>query len=257
MNGKFGPIETIDTDDSRLLMLNHQCQGGSFLKPSARIVTDINGPGPIASSSYMSGWLLAGITSPKDSGIMIGLGSGAGIVQLLYNFKDIDIICIEIDPVMIEVAFPLLEYYQDRGRLSIVCADASDYLKQHDDHYAFGCADAYTGQQSLVAEYMELLADKCDNIYVNCIDRLGGKSMMAVCNVLAKANKPVKLVMKSLPPKLFARTQFNSLANWILSTSKPSDEALDTFQPFADLDSPSADYAVDCWQSMLSHSIDV
>jgi hypothetical protein len=235
--GMFGPIQVRDTFISRQVVLNGQVQGGAFLEPPAKFVDDElpdDAPGPVAEAAYALGWLLAGVHNQTRSGIMIGLGSGAGAIQMLYNFPGIDLTIVEIDPVMVQMAinaFPLLEWYMNKGQLNIVVEDATTYLKEHFDKWDFGCADGYTGGNCLVEDYMPLLCDRCDHVYVNAIDSLGGKSLRGTLKILEECDQPVTDLFKATsltsPNAIFA-----ARSNWIVTSQAIDWQKAEEFVPF-------------------------
>ncbi len=209
--GMFGPIEVADVSFSgagmaRCVALNGQVQGGALLEPPAvdvdpRLPADA--PGPCAESPYTLGWLLAGLEKSNGSGLMVGLGSGAGAVQLIHNFPQIDLTVVEIDPVMVQVAldtYPLIEFYMDRGRLQIEIGDARDYLAGRYEVWDYGFADGYTGDPDLVTDYLPLLCDRADRIFLNVIDRWAGPMMTHVARTLRSKNKPIRQIFRALPP---------------------------------------------------------
>jgi hypothetical protein len=257
--GMFGPIHVVKRDEVQALLLNSQVQGSAFLEPSAKIVDPrLDGPGPVASSPYTYGWLLAGVEQPYGSGVMIGLGSGVGAIQLLYNFPQFDLTVVEIDPVMAEVAlrnFPLLEHYLDQGRLNIVIADANEYLRTA-DHFQIGFADGYDGGASfqLVTSYLSKLCVKCDDVIINVIDDPLARHMAAVAEVCAEGGHPIQYAMKAVPPEV---TQALPKANYILTSQALTLRNVDAFIPFANLTDPAAEYGRACWNSMIGSSLQV
>jgi hypothetical protein len=260
--GQFGPIELRDTLTTREILLNGQCQGGALLTPSARCVDDElpdDAPGPVAASSYAMGWLHAGVHNRNGSGIMIGLGSGAGAVQLLQNFPQIDLTVIEVDPVMVTVAlagFPLLHWYMNQGRLNIVVADATKYLESRYDVWDFACADAYTGSNELVPDYIPLLCDRADNIYFNVIDTLDGPLLEGLQDYLArKRMEPVAGLFKAMPWDRYDNYPFGARSNWILTTQPTDWATAGHFLPFADIRDPNVATAQRTWDAFLAHGV--
>lgn len=256
--GMFGPVEVRDNLEARELLLNGQVQGGSYLTPSARQVDDeLPGmaPGPVASSAYPLGWLLAGLANNPGSGLMIGLGSGAGVTQLLYNFPQIDLTVVEIDPVIASLAlkgFPLLDWYINRGQLNIVLADADTWLSGRSDVWDFACADAYTGGQHLVADYLPKLCDRADNIYLNCIDHLGGPSMREITRVLTERGKPPTEFLKAVPHQYVDRLSFTGRSNWVVTTQPIDLDQASNWLPFQDLEGREVTEVQNNWDTMLA-----
>lgn len=258
--GMFGPIQIVRRDDIQALLLNGQVQGSAFLEPSAKTVDpSLDGPGPVSGSPYTYGWLLAGIQQPYGSGLMIGLGSGIGAVQLLYNFPQLDLTVVEIDPVMAEVAlrnFPLLDHYLNLGRLNIVIADAEQYLTTA-DHFQIGLADAYDGGASfqLVTGYLAKLCQKCDDVIINVIDSPIAQHLAAVAAVCEEQGHPIQYVMRATPPEVAVNAM--PKANYILTSQALSLQDVDAFIPFANLTDAAAEYGRACWNSMVSGALQV
>ena len=261
--GAFGPVELRDSCGHRELLINGQVQGGAYFDPGAEVIwPDLpdTAPGPISTAAYANGWLLAGLDHPVSSGLMIGLGSGCGAVQLLANFPGVDLTIVEIDPVIVQTAlegFPLLGYYMDRGMLDIRVADASDFLAEGHDHWDFGLADAYTGEAELVADHLPDLIRRTDDLYLNVIDRFDGPSMRAIGECLQAADKPVREVFKSVPPGLLhVLRDFNCRSNWILTTHPVQWGKASRFQPFADLpESEELLTAQQSWDQFMSAAV--
>jgi len=252
--GMFGPIRVFDTPDRRALSCRGEVQGAAFLEPSAQFVSaDHEGPGPVSACAYALGWLLAGLCKPEGSGLMIGLGSGAGVVQLLDNFPGIDLTVIEIDPIMVEAAvtgFPLLDYFANQGRLRVVIQDAAEFTCRTTDHWDFGFADAYTGENNLVDTYLYHLSMLCDRTFLNVIDVLDGPSMQ---NAQLVMDNPPTIAIHATPR---ATPTAGQTANWILATEFPEGDAVDTFVPNAKAvyeGYASAERNVRWWSHMMSN----
>jgi hypothetical protein len=260
--GKFGDIAIYDTQGIRELCIDDQCQGSAYLNPSSNIV-DASlpfGPGPISHSPYHYGWLLAGVHYPQGSGLMIGLGSGAGAIQLLYEFPDIDLTVVEIDPAMTAEAlrgFPLLNYYQDLGRLRIVHQDALVFLMEALDRYDFGLADAYSGSTEAVSHYYDSLMGVCDAIYLNVIDKANGPSLRKAIYNIVNNDRPLTALYRPLPLELL-RHPMHALANWIIvSSSSPRVGMEEDYTPFEELVHATADKARSIYERMLAEQPEI
>lgn len=244
--GLFGPIEVRDQQGMRSLLLNGQIQGSAYLDPGADIlIPGVDGPGPVCASRYMLAWLMAACDYPDGSGVMVGLGSGAGPISLLYN-GNADLTVVEIDPEMVEAAekaFPLLEFYQNQGRLRIVVADAGDYLSNCVHQFDFGCADGYTGDNQIVDHYMPDLIDRSNTLYINCIDYMGGPSLEQQMNLLHQLGKPAtEVVALGNSP--------NDPQNIVVTTQKDLSKR-NAFRPFSDLTDRAAGTWQRDWTSLL------
>jgi len=257
--GRFGVIEVVDHGQQRILLLNGQQQGASYLRPSAAIVHEslpYGAPGPISSSIYPLGWMLGAVMNPSATASMVGLGSGSGAVQLLYNFPRVDLTIIEIDPVMVQVAldnYPLLVHYMDEGRLNIVIEDAARFYEDHFDEWDFGCADAYDGGNEILEGYLGTMCERCRHMYVNVIDRFHGPSMRSVADTLERKGRQVAEILKAAP--LHMGIPYQSRANWILTSEVPDMEKAADFTPFLDIDDVHAVDAQVNWDNLLASAL--
>jgi len=256
VKGKFGPIAVRDQGGIRKLFLNDQLQGGSFLNPSASVVdAGLSGPGPVSSSPYSYGWLLAGISNPTGSGIMIGLGSGAGATQFLYSFPEADLTVVEIDPKMVDVAcsnYPLLDYYCNTGRLAIVVQDAESYLAEEEDVWDFSLSDAYTGGKRGDISFLPGLCRRSENVYLNFIGHLGDQEMLRTLEELRTLKHAPTEVYKATYPQYVK--DFSGLSNWII-TDALVPETVETFKPFPKLSGKNVEFGRELWNLMLRSSV--
>lgn len=249
---KFGQLEVRDEGNERALYIQGQKQGGAYFRPGADAVSDQFDPGlpgPVCSSIYALGWLVAGCQNPSASTLMIGLGSGAGAIQLLHEQPYIDLTVVDIDPVVVQAAldsYPLLTYYMDLGRLNIVVSDAKEYLINSSDEWPLGLADAYDGGQTIIDSYMPLLCERCEHVYVNCIDRLGGQSMQEITDTMRRAGKNLAQLYRATPVYAYQSDR----ANWILS-SQSRGEQVDTYEPFTGLEGVSVENMRANWFGMV------
>ncbi len=223
-NGKFGPITVLDINGCRRLYIKNQQQGASALTPSSKVVSKEleEGPGPVGDSAYFNGLVLAGMNNPDDSILVIGLGSGGGIVSLLYNCPNIDVTVLEIDPAMIDIAtkyFPLLNYYIDQGRLNIINIDAKTYLSSNEEEWALSFADAYIGTNETVQDYLPALIAKSETIYLNVIDRLNGPIITNISKLMKSLDKPISY-MAMCHDANNGQINFNIPSNWILTNDE-------------------------------------
>lgn len=231
--GKFGTVTVSDGLISRSLKINSEVQGEAYHHPSLHDVMPwIEGseraPGPVSKSTYQLGWLLAGVVNPQLTGLMIGLGSGAGASSLLYNFPGADLTIIEIDPVIIECAlegFPILQEFINQGRLEIRCMDANDL--DSTDKYDVGFIDAYTGTQCLETSFLPCVSKVCKDLYLNYIGTPGDDALdeldnyVGIKSIYGATSVPVRQHIDSI------------IANWICTTDQPSTDSLAEFVPYA------------------------
>lgn len=235
--GRFGLVDVRDGEGQRGLLLGQQVQGAAFFSPGADIVDPhLAGPGPVSSSAYTLGWLAAGFHTPHARALMIGLGSGAGACQLLWQFPWLELTIIEACPVIRQVAtesFPLIGYYQAMGRLHMIMGMAEDVLSRSTDQWDLGLADAYTGEtEASELRYLDELADRCADVYLNVIDVPDGRHIAQTVDRLAAAEKPVTGLYRAVDIMRASRT-YNGHANWILTTAAQDPAKLVQWQPFA------------------------
>jgi hypothetical protein len=237
--GMFGPVWVFDRQGVRSLAIGSQVQGGSVL--------DVHGdPGPIADSLYMNGWLMAGACRPDASGLMLGLGSGAGCTALLENFPDLDLTVVEIDPVVISVAntwFPLLARHQDSGRLRVVHADAADYVQASQaqgDRWDTGFVDAYQGQNELAVHDRELQAFMAlvDNTWFNTIVVPGSPRHLAFRQLVRQNAQGLTREWDCQPGQAPGLPH-----NLVCTNAKVDDQVLDSLEPYENYDGPGVDDA--------------
>lgn len=255
MRGMFGEITLREDGVTRALLINRQVQGSLFLRPDAsEIDPELSGP-IVSASAYAHGWLLAGTQSPSGSGLMVGLGSGGGALNLLANFPDIDLTVVEIDPAVVSVAFkgfPALEQYLNKGRLNVVISDAKAYLGEHSHKFDFGLADAYTGKgQKHVVSYHALLKERCKDVYFNIIDSTDLELVKATKETFADLGMPLRWLMRALPPELLKSPAVHT-SNWIVTSSDVNWRLADDFEPFPKLEGPEIDWTRICWNALIA-----
>ncbi len=250
---QFGHLICTDQEGARRLYIGPQCQGGVYLEPPASVVSaELDGPGPIGESPYFVGWLIAGLHNPDGSYLMTGLGSGGGAVQLLYSFPNTTVTILEIDPVVIRCAceaYPLLNHYQDLGRLQIIRGDASELLDGPlaDDRWDVGLHDAFDGSYDVLEGPVERVVRQTRYRYVNCIDRLGGPSMAAQVSLL-------DLTALYKVEHLWG-LRFDEYSNWILTDQPQDRKLLDGWRPFESIDYPSAQTIRTIWASTIRNGM--
>jgi hypothetical protein len=191
--------------------------------------------------------------NPSLSGVMIGLGSGIGAIQLLANFRHMDLTVVDIDPVVVNEAikaFPLLEYYMDQGRLQIIIKDAQEYLLEANDVFDCGFLDAYTGKDNtLNTDCLDILRVRCKDIYINNIDEAKLHKTIPILKFFHDAGLPIRHMFRAVPPDL---ADFHvTICNWILTTQAVDVRALDSFVPFADINTRSAKWAISTWLGVI------
>ena len=128
--GQFGEIRVIQTSTTRLLVVNQEVEGSFWLSDGQ--------PSNVPAGDYAAGLLLAAVHFQADqrpvSGLVLGLGAGAGVIALLCNFARLKLTVIEIDQQVITIAcqyFPLLNHFIQSGRLTIICQDAVAFVDKY------------------------------------------------------------------------------------------------------------------------------
>lgn len=197
------------TADTLGLYFGHELQGSYFLHNG--VVTNVS------ANQYHCGWLIAGERHPKDEVLMIGLGSGAGIVALLTNFPEMTCTVVEPLPEVVKMAlsaFEPLRELVDSGRLQIVLNNGQDFLRTSEDYPLILC-DAYQGKDGYICEteYIELALSKGET-WLNVIGKPHQGAIQQVVDLMDVAGYPAKSAYCINP----------GLANWLISTEvfKPS-----------------------------------
>lgn len=253
--GLFGEVDVRDYRGTRQLRINGQVQGAAYLDPPC---ADGTIPGPVSSSPYVTGWLLAGALNPKGKGLMIGLGSGAGATAVLANFPGITLDTLEIDPVIIELClsnFPAVQAAVTAKRLRIICIDALKIvpLLAGDPQrypYDFIMHDAYDGKALITGNQVEFLksfAAVSKNVWINIIGVPTRDPMQTFLVDLAKAGIPMQsLFCADYTMMSPFDVHADGRRNWIVSTQKTDAASLDAFEPYSDLQglSDTGDYNV-------------
>lgn len=116
-----------------------------------QVFADENGnPSAIAVSRYLYGFIIPAWHFPKSHSLMLGLGAGIGAVMLLTLFPELSLTVVEIDPEVIRLTrthFPLVSLYEKQQRLTMVQANAHDYICQTSQKFAFALVDIFTGDE--------------------------------------------------------------------------------------------------------------
>jgi len=153
-SGLFGPISIRETSHAsiRLMKINNEIEGQVFTSPdSAKFHCKVHGPGAVSASRYLYGFIIPAWQFSKARGLILGLGAGAGVAMLLALFPQLSLMVVEIDSEVIRLArrnFPLIQFYEDQGRLDIVQSDAEAYLDYCQDSFAFTLLDLFAGDES-------------------------------------------------------------------------------------------------------------
>lgn len=131
------------------LMIGHEIEGKVYRQPDAQYFgCAAQGPGAISASLYTYGFILPAWLRPKGTGLVYGLGAGAGVVLLLALFPELSLTVVEVNPQLIAYAtlhFPLIQHYIDQQRLRLVNQNAFAYLGEPVD---FTLIDIYSGDEA-------------------------------------------------------------------------------------------------------------
>lgn len=152
--GLFGLISICETlhPSIRLMKINSETEGQVFSSPSsASFSCSIDGPGPVSASRYLYAFIIAAWQFPNKHGLVLGLGAGAGVSMLLALFPNLSLTVIEIDSQVIRLSrqyFPMLSFYESKGRLRVIESDAETYLDSCHDAFAFTLLDLFSGDES-------------------------------------------------------------------------------------------------------------
>ncbi len=240
----YGTLKVIDDGDSLMLTIDDQIQGSVFKDPSAAIISpilELGTPGPVARSLFAVAWLISACHSPNGSGLVLGLGCGAGPVMILSNFPNITLTVIDINPTLIQLAFnhfPLLQYYVDCGRLSIIEGDAVQFLENNETRYDFILFDIYNGSPKCAHEFgsryfIKLMCNSAEKIWCNIIGCLGQPHLHRILAAFDETDTPIQRLFAT-NSELYWMVQH---LNWLITTEE-NDTPL-TFIPFSELEGPT------------------
>ena len=169
--GLNGKIQVIDHGNKRSLLINQEVQSGVWLSHGQA--------SDIPSNSDASGLLLNGCHFQADqcttTGIVLGLGSGAGIISLLANFDQLNLIVVENDPCIVQMVlrhFPKIKPYLENHRLKIEICDAYEFVKKVINPVQFIVIDLYQGNfepcpRLFDIEFFKIAHTKCELLSVN------------------------------------------------------------------------------------------
>jgi hypothetical protein len=177
--GKFGKVRVIDEPYTRSLYINNQLQGRVHKSPNAQDWEPNCSPGvgALSNNVFVSSSVLLGCQVPQGSGLILGLGCGAGIMMNLACFPQMRLTVVEIDPVIIKLCltfFPLIDYYKEQGRLQIIEADAETFLRSRPQGFDFIQFDVAVGENNVpsqlgYADFIELMQATAPILSANLI----------------------------------------------------------------------------------------
>ncbi|NER35339.1 MAG: tetratricopeptide repeat protein [Oscillatoria sp. SIO1A7] len=235
--GRFGTIKIIDDSETRSLWIEAQLQGRVYKQPGANEWESASrsGPGPISNNFFAAGFLLVGCLQPEASGLVLGLGCGAGIAMSLACFPNLHLTVVEVDPTILRLCltfFPMVQHYIDAGRLEIVQAEAEEFLRENDRSFDFLQCDVYEGRSQLPPlfaskEAIQRLTATAPLIFANIIAQLNEPHLHRVLAAFDAAGKPFRMLY---PSKDIASAEATPI-NWLALTQEATISA--DFVPFA------------------------
>ena len=119
-------------------------------------------PGTLNNSAYISmfaaGLLLNKTVPAKPQVLVVGLGSGVGIAQILHHFPQATVEVVDIDPAVIRMVrdhYPLMAWFESQGRVRFVARDARAHIRAQAGHgYHLVILDAYTAGSTIPPHLM-------------------------------------------------------------------------------------------------------
>lgn len=119
-------------------------------------------PGTLNNSAYISmfaaGLLLNKVVPEKPQVLVVGLGSGVGIAQILHHFPQATVDVVDIDPAVIQMVrdhYPLMAWFESQGRVRFVARDARAHIRAEKGHgYHLVVLDAYTAGSTIPPHLM-------------------------------------------------------------------------------------------------------
>lgn len=255
--GMFGDLVVSDYEGARTLWCGMLCHGSAFLEPALVVGDQRLSPGPIPEADYLIGWLAPACLHPQGTILMAGMGPGVGVVSLLYNFPELSVVAVEIDPEVIAMGrshFPLLGHYLAQGRLTIVNDDFRHFLAEHPgQRWSAIFMDAYQSGTSLYCpgRMLETLRGHSDSLWLNILDCVGGPRMRSVIRQLTAAGWPLgtALPVTHIEPEL----EFQS-GNILLGTDRLDHDDVRGFTPFAAIDHERAAIARRIYAKMMDEA---
>lgn len=244
-DGKFGKVRILDNQETRSLCIDDQVQGRVFKQPNSQYwEPDCRlGPGALSDNMFAAGVLLLGYRVRRGTGLVLGLGCGAGIAMNLACFPDLKITVVEVDPVAIRLCltfFPLMQHYVDIGRLEIIEADANTFLQTSDRTFDFVRFDVYSGRSELPTQlssvpYIQQMKAIAPIVFANAIASLNDPNFKSVIDAFESACG----TMAWIYPSKDISTHPNELMNWSIFNCEVT--IPDGFVPFPTLSGTAVD----------------
>lgn len=145
-SGVFGQISVGKSffPETYWMKINDEIEGRAFADHHGK-------PGAIAASRYLYAFIIPVWHFPTSHGLMLGLGAGIGAAMLLTLFPALSLTVVEIDSEIIRLArayFPLISLYEKQKRLTIIQANANDYIHATQNTFSFVLLDIFSGDES-------------------------------------------------------------------------------------------------------------
>lgn len=214
------------------LMIGNELEGKVYRHPSAAAFgCDIDGPGAISASAYTYSFILPAWLNPDGHGLVLGLGSGAGIVLLLTLFPQLKLTVIELSKEVLHLVkqhFPLVAHYIQLGRLTVQCKDAVKFCAENKRPFDFTIVDIYRGDGNY-------------EMNLHCFTDALLFSKYVLANLMTNFSDAQRddLLKKQENTILFSATHVY-VGNWILTNISQIPSDLTLFQPFKVFEAQSA-----------------
>lgn len=193
----LGKVFVAQDQTQRRLFINQQNQGGLLIDSSKEGLERLS---TIPESFCSIIFYPAAKNYPDGKLLMLGLGSGSGVISLLSEFESLSITVVEKYQVVIDLAlkhFHYLKEFISQGRLNIVCDEGLAYIKQISEQYmepTFDavCLDMYSGEEgfsfSKEPEQLATIACVARSTWMNYIGRYGSDDFSLLLSSFKSAN---------------------------------------------------------------------
>ncbi|MCO4781464.1 MAG: hypothetical protein KC646_04015 [Candidatus Cloacimonetes bacterium] len=150
----LGKLFVAQDNKQRRLFINQQNQGGLLLN---KLSSKENNLSTIPESFCSIMFYPAAQLFCDGRLLMLGLGSGSGVIALLTEFTNLRIDVVEKYQEVIDLSLKHFHYLNDfisQGRLQIICDDGLEYINEYSQsnefiQYDAICLDMYSGDQEI------------------------------------------------------------------------------------------------------------
>jgi hypothetical protein len=193
----LGKIFVAQDMKQRRLFINQQNQGGLLLDSSK---SDTSNLSTVPESFCSVIFYPAAKLFPDGKLLMLGLGSGAGIIALMTEFSELSITVVEKFQGVIDLAlkhFHYLSEFVQQGRLEIVCNDGLSYITEISNRsqqapFDAVCIDMYSGEQgysfSLEASNLSAIACVGKTVWMNYIGKCKSNEFLQLLEAFKSVN---------------------------------------------------------------------